>query len=175
MRRLNQKVMDTERAILTLETSISNMLRPTKHLLYVKSEQALTFAPDGQVQHNCKADPRDSGQAPRKPNNPCAKTFMFTWKSYGKGRGCKIQFSSRLRREAASPPAYNCLPRSSPCCPAGELLHLGGCTSGSSPELARKDGGGSRHDRHHHRAQALGQPDEPGSFTTPEHLALQTY
>lgn len=150
MKRLAQKATDTERATLTLKTRISNMLRPMKHLLYVKSKQLLTFVPDGQGRHNCTADPRDSGQGPRKTNSPCAKTFMFTWKSHSKGRSCKTQFSSSLRRETASPAAYNCLPRTRHLF---WWLHLGGCTSGSSSELAREDGGRSRHDRHHHRTQ----------------------
>lgn len=77
MKRLKQKATDTDRATLTLKTCISSMLRPTKHLLYINSKQPLAFVPDGQVQDNYRADPRDSGQAPSELNSSYVKTFMF--------------------------------------------------------------------------------------------------
>lgn len=178
MKRLEQKATDTEWAIPTLKTCISNMLRPTKHLLYIESEQTLTFVPDRQAQHNCTADPRDSGQAPRKTNSPRAKTFTFTWKSYRKGRGCKVQFSSRLRHETASPSAYNRLPHSHhlfsllPSRGAAPpwRMHLWFITRAGQEGWWRIT---SRQTPSSHTGPA--QPDEPGIFTTAEHFALQMY
>lgn len=46
------------------------------------------------------------GQAPRKPNRPRAKPFMFMWKTMSRLHGrC-------LSHEAASPSVYSCLPHS---------------------------------------------------------------
>lgn len=146
------------------------MLRPTKHLLYFESKQALTFVPNGWVQLNCRADPKDSGQAPRKTSSTHVKTSICMWKFHGKG---KIQFSRCLRRETASTSAYHHLPHSyylssllpSPAAATPWQMHLWfitraswegwwGITSQRTP------------------CTGPGQPDEPGIFTTPAKLCF---
>lgn len=130
-----------------------------------------------------------TGQIPetqaKHPANSTAhvwKPLCFTWKSYGQGRGCKIQFSSHLRHETASPSVYNHLPRSrylfsllpsrGPATPWQTHLWFitradregrWRITSRQTPSPITSRQTPSLH-------TGPGQPDEPGIFTAPSSL-----
>lgn len=148
MKWLQQKAMDTEQAVLSLQTCISNTLSPTKHLVYFKSKQALTFVPNGWVQHNCRAYPRDSGQEPRKPSSTCENFYVHV-EIPRQRQNTILQMSQ----------AWNCLSLCLSSSASFTLLLLtaaqpGSCyTLADAPEPGGKVGRGSHHNGHHAQAQ----------------------